>query len=181
MQNKIILIIGGPGTGKTTTINALLAKGYCCYPEISRQVTIHAKEKGIDQLFVSNPLLFSELLLNGRRKQYDEAQLENAEFVFLDRGIPDVVAYLDFVNEAYPEEFIKYCECARYDKVFVFPPWESIFVTDNERYESFDQASQIHQHLVHTYNKFGYQLVEVPHGTVNDRISFILENLKNPI
>ena len=68
MQKEIIVIIGGPGTGKSTIIDGLLTKGYCCYPEISREVTLQAKKEGIDQLFLDNPLLFSEMLLEGRKK-----------------------------------------------------------------------------------------------------------------
>lgn len=68
MQKEIIVIIGGPGTGKTTLIDGLVQKGFCCYPEISRQVTAQAQQQGIEQLFLENPLLFSELLLEGRKK-----------------------------------------------------------------------------------------------------------------
>ena len=48
MQKEIVVIIGGPGTGKSTIINGLIAKGYCCYPEISREVILEAKKDGID-------------------------------------------------------------------------------------------------------------------------------------
>ena len=49
MQKEIVVILGGPGTGKSTIIEGLKAMGHCCYPEISRQVTIEAQQKGIDQ------------------------------------------------------------------------------------------------------------------------------------
>ena len=56
MDTQKIALIGGPGTGKTTLINALKAKGYNCMEEISRQITLEAQEKGIDQLFLEDPL-----------------------------------------------------------------------------------------------------------------------------
>ena len=90
MKKQIIVLIGGPGTGKSTLIDALMQKRYCCYPEISRQITIDAQKQGIDQLFLEKPLLFSEMLLAGRIKQYQDARAEQHEIVFLDRGIPDV-------------------------------------------------------------------------------------------
>ena len=96
MQKEIIVIIGGPGTGKTTIIDGLVQNGYCCYPEISRQVTAEAQKQGIEQLFLEKPLLFSELLLEGRKKQFLDAHQEQDNIVFLDRGIPDVVAYMDY-------------------------------------------------------------------------------------
>ena len=34
-----------------------------CMEEISRQVTLEAQEKGIEQLFLEDPLMFSEQLL----------------------------------------------------------------------------------------------------------------------
>ena len=179
MQKQIVLIIGGPGTGKSTTIHALTEKGHCCYPEISRQVTLDAKEKGIDQLFLTNPMLFSELLLEGRIKQFDSALAENHPIVFLDRGIPDVLAYMDFIGDDYPEHFVTACKDKIYSKVFVFPPWEAIFESDNERYENFDQAQKIHIYLVETYQKYGYDLIDVPMDTVENRIEFILERLKD--
>ena len=58
MEKEIVVIIGGPGTGKTTIIDGLTIKGYRCYPEISREVTMEAKKQGIEQLFLEKPLLF---------------------------------------------------------------------------------------------------------------------------
>lgn len=109
MQKEIIVIIGGPGTGKSTIIDGLKAKGFCCYPEISRQVTLEAKKQGIEQLFLENPLLFSELLLEGRIKQHKNAQNEAHEIVFIDRGIPDVLAYMHYIGDSYPTHFDLAC------------------------------------------------------------------------
>ena len=65
VQKKIKVIIGGPGTGKTSIIDELKARGYCCYPEISREVTMEAKKQGIDQLFLEQPHLQIGLVVLG--------------------------------------------------------------------------------------------------------------------
>lgn len=177
MNKEIVVIIGGPGTGKTTIIEGLLAKGFCCYPEISREVTLEAKKQGIEQLFLENPLLFSELLLEGRKKQFHKAQKEPHNIVFLDRGIPDVLAYMHYIGDSYPAFFDQACRDHIYTKIFLLPPWEEIYISDNERYENFEQAKLIYNHLTETYQKYGYHLIEVPKGTVEERISFILNQI----
>jgi predicted ATPase len=179
VQKEIIVIIGGPGTGKTTIIDGLVQNGYCCYPEISRQVTAQAQQQGIEQLFLENPLLFSELLLEGRKKQFLDAHQEPHNIVFLDRGIPDVLAYMHYIGDSYPSFFDVACKEHIYSKIFILPPWEDIYVSDQERYENFEQAQLIHDHLVETYEKYGYELIEVPKDTVDKRILFILEQISN--
>jgi predicted ATPase len=174
MQKQIIVLIGGPGTGKSTLLDALAQKGYRCYPEISREVTINAKNQGIDQLFLEDPLRFSELLLDGRKKQYDDAVRDETNLIFIDRGIPDVVAYLDYINTTYPSHFEDACMQYRYDHIFVLPPWKEIFLSDSERYENFEQAVAIQEHITRTYERFGYRLIAVPTGKVEQRIEKIL-------
>jgi predicted ATPase len=177
MQKEIIVIIGGPGSGKTSIIEKLVEMGHCCYPEISREVTLKAKEQGIDQLFLTNPLLFSQMLLDGRVKQYQNAKKELHKWVFIDRGIPDVLAYMNFIGDQYPEHFELACKENCYTKIFVLSPWKEIYISDNERYENYEQAEKIHNHLVATYENFGYELVDVPKDTVENRVAFILEKI----
>lgn len=177
VQKQIIVLIGGPGTGKSTLINELVARGYCCYPEISREVTLEAQKRGIEQLFLEQPLLFSEMLLEGRVKQYENAKKETDTVVFIDRGIPDVTAYMDYIGDEYPEHFAKACEDYKYSKTFILPPWEEIYQSDTERYENFEQALTIQNHLIETYKKYGYDLIEVPKDTVENRILYILDKI----
>lgn len=177
MDKQLIVIIGGPGTGKTTIIKGLQARGYCCYPEISRQVTLEARKQGIEQLFLEKPLLFSELLLEGRIKQHQDALQEPHNWVFLDRGIPDVLAYMHYIGDSYPAHFEAACHEHVYTKILILPPWEEIYESDEARYETFDQACLIHQHLVETYQQYGYNLQEVPKAPLADRIDFILQSL----
>lgn len=172
------MLVGGPGSGKTSVISELSRRGFFCMHEVSREVTIDAKKKGIDQLFLEKPVLFSELLLEGRIQQYNEAQKSNSSFIFFDRGIPDVEAYLEFSNTPYSSVFSENSKNLRYDFIFHFKPWEEIYISDNERYESFKEASIINQHLVETYNKYNYSMIEVPFGSITERTDYIINRLQ---
>jgi predicted ATPase len=177
VNKKVIVITGGPGTGKTTLIEGLIKTGHYCLPEISREVIHEARKQGIEQLFLEKPLLFSELLLEGRKKQFQEALREENNKIFLDRGIPDILAYMHYIGDSYPAFFDEACKNHTYSKVFILPPWKAIYRSDEHRYENFEQAKLIYSHLKETYEHYGYELIEVPINTVEKRIQFILEAL----
>ncbi len=173
---RINLLIGGPGTGKSTTLQALNKKGFPCFEEISRQVTLQAQKEGISQLFLKQPLLFSEKLLEGRIQQFKDA-LSLQKTCFIDRGIPDITAYMDLFNEKYPQKFIDANQNYRYNQVFHFPIWKEIYEQDNERYENFDQALSIDFQLLKTYKELGYTVIEIPKTTIEKRIEFIIKHI----
>jgi predicted ATPase len=176
MQQKIVLI-GGPGTGKTTIINELIKRDFCCMPEVSREVILKAKKQGVDQLFLTEPLLFSKMLLEGRETQYSNATKLKEKIVFFDRGIPDVHAYMNYFNTTYPAYFLEKSTKLKYTQIFHFSPWEEIYSTDNERYESFEESVKIDTFLVEAYSELGYPLINVPFGSVEERTHFIINSL----
>jgi len=177
MQKKIV-ITGGPGTGKSTVILALEKMKFTCMHEISREVTLMARKNGIEQLFLKDPMLFSKMLLEGRVNQYKEASEIDAAIVFFDRGIPDVFAYMNYLSVKYPPIYRKESENKKYfNPIFLMPPWKEIYITDDARYESFEQSLAIHNHLKTAYKSLGYTIIEVPTGTVEERAKFILDNI----
>ena len=175
-QLKIVLI-GGPGTGKTAVIESLKERGFYCLEEISRTVTLEAQKQGISQLFLSKPLLFSQKLLEGRENQFLDAQKSDSKYIFFDRGIPDVKAYLDYYKTEHPDVFLEKCKNYSYDLVFHFMPWEAIYTQDNERYESFDEAKKNDFFITKTYHALGYELINVPFKSINERVNFIINSL----
>lgn len=177
MNTKKIVITGGPGTGKSSIIEELKQRGHLCFDEISRQVTLEARKNGIEQLFLTQPLLFSQMLLEGRAKQFKDANNHENATVFLDRGLPDVLAYMDYFGSDYPEDFVHTCQNSTYDAVFILAPWQEIFQSDSVRYETFEQSEVIHQHLLKTYKNFNYYLIDIPFDTVKKRTDFIIESL----
>ena len=176
MQQKIV-ITGGPGTGKSTILKVLAALSYSCLSEISREVILEAREKGIDHLFHTDPLLFSNILLKKRQAQYKEATEKMNDLVFFDRGIPDILAYLNFAKTSPSNNFKQLDKTYAYQKVFVTPPWKAIYRKDNERFETFDEAQEIHHHICRTYAQLGYEVIEIPFGIPSERAEFILQNI----
>lgn len=178
MQKKIV-ITGGPGTGKSTVIIELEKQNYQCMHEISREVTLMARKNGIEQLFLKDPMLFSKMLLEGRVNQFKKASNLKNNIVFFDRGIPDVFAYMNYLGVEYPSIFIDQCNNNQYyNTIFLMPPWKDIYITDNERYESFEQSLAIYNHLKSAYKGLGYTIIEVPFGTAQERAVFILKKIQ---
>ncbi|WP_024769079.1 AAA family ATPase [Aquimarina macrocephali] len=185
MTKKRIVITGAPGTGKTSVIHKLEEAKFFCFHEIIRSMTKEALKSDDSKVIVSNPIIsvsdpyqFNTQILNGRVDQFKDAISQKEDLTFYDRGIPDVLAYMNYFDQPYSDDFINACKKHMYDQVFLLPPWEDIYVSDNERYESFEQAEEIHHHLLEIYNQLGYDCFEVPFGTVQERYDFILKNIK---
>jgi predicted ATPase len=176
---KKIVITGGPGSGKTALIEYLTQAGHYCMPEISRSITIKAQQDGIDQLFLADPFHFSNLLIQGRREQFNHQPNAACAYQFYDRGLPDVVAYMDYLKLECPDHFLSALEEHQYDAVFILPPWAEIYVQDNERYEAFDTAIELHAHLYNRYSALGYQVHSIPKATITERALFLLNTLNN--
>lgn len=171
---KRILLTGGPGTGKTTILSELEKRGYICFPEVSREIILEAQKEGIDQLFLTKPDEFNKKLLTGRISQFNNCVTIESEYIFLDRGLPDIIAYNNYIEVDSSPEVITAVTDFIYDFVFVFPPWKKIYKNDNERYESFDEAQKIHENLKKTYEGLSYDVCEVPLGDISDRANYIL-------
>ncbi len=185
LRPKKVVITGGPGTGKTSIVNSLMNKGFTCFEEIIRDLTSAAKKEGDLNEFRSNPLVFVQdpldfntRLLEGRMEQFHRANLHRTPVVFYDRGIPDVLAYMNYFGQAHTPYFEQACKELRYDEVILLPPWKEIYRADAERFESFEEAVAIHGHLEKTYLELGYGPVTVPKGSVIERTEYIIEALK---
>ena len=176
---KRILLTGAPGTGKTTVIEALIKHRYYCLPEISRSIILEGQQKGVDQLFLTDPNLFNNRVLEGRIEQFESCTTIDSEFVFFDRGLPDIMAYNTYVNETHDERLMQALADYRYDEVFVFPPWQKIYQQDNERYESFNEATTIHHNIITTLSKLQYQYHLIPLDSITTRVHFIIATLNS--
>ncbi|MDC7998180.1 ATP-binding protein [Gilvibacter sediminis] len=180
-----VVITGAPGTGKTAVINALRNEGFHIFPEVIREFTAEETATQDSPQVATNPIVFAKdsdsfnrRLLLGRQQQFFAGGHLDTRPVFYDRGLPDVLAYMDYFDQEYGAEFEAYCTDHRYDQVFIMPPWEDIFHADGGRFETFEQAVDLHESLNLRYRYFGYDLVEVPRLTIAERVNFIRNQLK---
>ena len=179
MRDDFIVITGGPGAGKTTLLNEIQKKGYRYIPEIAREIIQTQVTSNGDALPWKNAIKYRDLMLNASIESYLSALTTPPEQrLFFDRGIPDTLAYSDLINVPISEEWERKVLKYRYNKqVFILPPWEEIYKTDNERIQDFEEAVATYQIIFGTYKKLGYELIEVPKISVKQRASFILLNV----
>ena len=175
-MNQKYIITGAPGTGKTAIINALKKEGHSCAEEISRTIITQEIASGGDALPWKNLAAFSQQVFALRKAQHTNAP--KGKTYFFDRGIIDVIAYLKHDNLTVNNDIMEMVKQFPYNKtVFYTPIWTEIYTNDSERKEDIITAKNIENVLLTTYQSFGYNLVEVPKLTVNERIAFILSKI----
>ncbi len=171
---KPIIIAGGPGAGKTTLLNALGQRNYPTFAESSRQLIKEQSqlEDGILP-WVDLPA-FAQLCLDVMTKQKQKA--ESHEIAFLDRAIPDICGYLKQANLDIDTRYIEASQ-GYHSSVFFCRPESSIYVQDEVRPYPFEGALEIHNSLVEIYTELGFEVVEVPFMSVEERVAFVLARL----
>ena len=178
MKKKRIVISGSPGGGKTTLINELSRLGYAVFEEFSRSVIERGFKEGKERYFLTDPEAFSKTLFQERKKQFEdfESLQSNSPFVFYDRGIPDIYAYLEAHGNA-SSQWREMTAAFQYDLVFLVTPWKAIYKKDESRRETFEEALHYFSFIESAYQK-NHQVFYLPQDTVSARLDFITSELK---
>jgi predicted ATPase len=171
------ILTGGPGAGRTTTLEALRARGFQCVDEAARQILKEQAAVGGNATHDGDQVKYRDLCL-ARSIEGFEAVDERAAPVFFDRGIPEMRGYATPTGEAPPAHLIAATRRYRYAPlVFRFPAWRAIYQHDEERKHSFEHAKRVFADVGAAYQACGYQLAEIPRASVEDRVDFILRRI----
>ncbi|WP_207531674.1 AAA family ATPase [Desertivirga arenae] len=172
------IITGGPGAGKTSLLNALEEKGFSVSEEASRQLIIEEVAKGSECLPWINLPAFAEKALERMQSLYHAAPKGQA--TFFDRGIPDIIAYLKAASiDPDAKYYQALFKCQYHPQVFILPPWEGIYVNDTERWQTFEEASQLYQSIKETYEELGFELIELPSASIKERAELVVSHIEN--
>ncbi len=168
---KRYIITGAPGTGKTSLIHALQAKGYQCFSEVSRKIILEQQQIKSNKTPWGDLLGFANLVYLQTLKELQSPLQENS---YVDRGLPDIIAYLKAKSHPIPEYLSDFSfEMYYASTVFLMPPWEKIYINDPQRPQSFIEAQCIHKHLIEVYQNFNFTIEVVPKTTLTKRVDFI--------
>lgn len=172
--DQLIIVSGGPGSGKTTLVEALAAAGLRTMPEAGRAIIRDQQAIGGTALPWADRAAFAELMLGWEMRSHGEA-LAGPGPVILDRGVPDVTGYLTLCGIEVPLHVRRAAELFRYRRqVFLAPPWRAIFTQDAERRQDFAEAEATFEVMARTYAAFGYEPILLPLAPVAERAAFLL-------
>lgn len=168
------VITGGPSSGKTTTVDLLRARGYTTTIEHARH---YLDLKRIEGKTVEE--------VRARRREFQrgvlamqleqESSLDPAETVFLDRALPDSLAYYRFLGLEPDPQLLEALQHVSYRKTFILDLLP--LARDYARTEDADAQLHIHALLTEVYQALPIPVVKVPVLNPADRVAYILERL----
>ncbi|ETX26723.1 AAA family ATPase [Roseivivax isoporae] len=175
----MVVVTGGPGSGKSSVIDCMARHGFATMPEAGRAIIQDQVRLGGAALPWADRALFAELMLAWELRSYQEA-LGKGAHVVMDRGIPDVLGYLTLCGLPVPAHVQRAAELHRYCRqVFLAPYWDEIFTQDSERKQDRQEAEATGRVMAETYTRLGYQIVELPLVGVQERADFVAASLRD--
>ena len=176
-SEDLIVITGGPGSGKTTLIELLRGAGFATTPEAGRAIIQDQTAIGGPALPSKDPALFAELMLCWDIRSYRWALRQDGP-VFFDHAIPGLTGYHPMMGLDVPPHVDAAVATFPYRReVFIAPYWPEIYRNDTERRQTLDEAKRSHDSAVECYTRCGYRLVELPRAAPEARLRFVLDRL----
>lgn len=168
------VITGGPGSGKTTLVNYLNMLGYHTTIEHARHFidTQMITGKSVEEIR-KNQIEFQKGVLDMQILQ--EASLSPDELIFLDRALPDTLAYYRFLDLPVNKELEVALKKVFYKKVFILDSLP--LINDYARREDETAQKRISDLIVEVYESFPFPVTHVPIMTPTERAEYILKNL----
>jgi predicted ATPase len=176
VSHRRVIVTGGPGAGKTTLLTALAGRGCAWMHDSARAIIQERVRRGLSAR--PDPGQFARAILRMDIERYRHAPTE-VDLVFFDRAIPDALCMLDalgLLSLTEAREFVM--DFPYFHHVFVAPPWEAIYTTDNERDQRFTESVRVHRCASDWYRALGFELVELPCVSVEERCDFVLQRLR---
>ena len=172
-QTNWHVITGAPSCGKTTLIDQLADKGFQTVPETARLCIEREMAQGrtIHEILENRAALQRRLIAMQCRI---EGGLRPIDLLFLDRGVPDHLAYCR-VAGLNPNEFLAECFYHRYASVFILDRLPA--QQNGVRTEDDASAGLLDEWLARDYSALGYSIVRVPVLSPEERLAFVLERL----
>jgi predicted ATPase len=179
--DRLFVITGGPGSGKSTLIEALAAAGIATSAEVGRAIIREEMATGGTALPWADELAFAERMVVREIAAHAEA-LASEQTVILDRGVPDVIGFLRVSGLPVPPHIDAAARTCRYNRhVFIAPYWDAIYTGDAERKQTPAVAEATHIIMAETYRDYGYALIELPLVSISERVSFITDRIGQEI
>lgn len=170
---------GGPGSGKTTILEALRKKGFQIVEEVGRQIIQEQVSMDGMALPWRDKEKFRDLMLSRSIDTYTQVS-EQEKSVFFDRGIPGLIGYSKLEGLKVSSHLEEAVQNFRYNqKIFVTPPWREIYQNDRERKQTYEVAVATYEAVTAAYLANGYEIVEIPRNSVEERVEFVLLHLSN--
>lgn len=165
-----IVLTGGPGAGKTTLLGELARCGFRIVPEAARAVL---RRKGGLALREGDPDGFAEAILECEVERFAVAEPGEGA-VFFDRGLGDL-ASMPVSAPDLRGRIASAVASHRYDlPIFRAPAWKAIYRQDSERTQSWEEAAASDMAVTASWRAAGYDVVDLPLSSPEDRASFVL-------
>lgn len=181
-MNKLIVISGCSGGGKSTLLEQFKIAGFSVIPEVGREIVKEQIAANSDLTPWNDPKGFCELAIERSKKCYQKAKdLSNTKYqlVFFDRSIVDAVSFYQTLEIPNHDKYNSLIWKLKYfSDVFLAPPWKEIFQADAERKHSFTDAVSEYNRLLKFYPQCGYTIHILPKTSVDGRVNFILSTLQ---
>ena len=176
-MNKLNLISGCSGGGKSTLLMVLKARGHHVVEEPGRRVVEAEEAHGGDALPWLDMEAFLQRTLSLAIEDFEAARALPGP-VFFDRGIIDALSGLQHLTGQVPDGVARRYRYA--DVVFLTPPWPEIYETDAARRHGLDDAVAEYDRLNAAFPEFGYKTQILPKTSPDERADLILSTLQIP-
>ncbi|WOQ69862.1 ATP-binding protein [Microbacterium limosum] len=166
------VVTGGPSSGKTTTVNLLRDRGYTTTIEHARHYIDLQRITGRSTEEIrARQGEFQRAVVEMQITQ--ERSLDPGETVFLDRALPDSLAYYRFLGIDPAPALLDALAGARYATVFLLDLLP--LAPDYARTEDPAAQRRIHDLLGQVYRELGFPVVTVPALAPDARVDLILQ------